>query len=398
MGGSGSRWKVATVRGIPLYVSTSWFVIVGLYVWIRYEDLTRMLVEPAEAATIAVLAAILFFGSVLLHEAAHAVMARSIDLPVSGITLVFWGGATETKASAKGPLGEFLVAFVGPATTLVLAGVFRVGEILTNGLVAETMSSLAELSLIFAIFNALPGFPLDGGRMLLATVWGLTRDRRTAMRAAGLGGIAVGMVIGAVAVWWFLTRGDIVFAVFLGYVAAILIGTGRAMDRRIAFRDQLVKGVVADAMRPAPPSVPIGITLVQALDDYLRGTDGRSFPVVDERGTVVGTVSIASARRVGARDPMRPVRDGMSPLSQTPVVAPDETLDEALEWLGGREGLVLRDGVLVGALGPDDVERWYRRVIEGRADEAPGPGALEMQPPRMVTPAPGSVPPRPDLP
>ena len=398
MGGSGSRWKVATVRGIPLYVSTSWFVIVGLYVWIRYEDLTRMLVEPAEAATIAVLAAILFFGSVLLHEAAHAVMARSIDLPVSGITLVFWGGATETKASAKGPLGEFLVAFVGPATTLVLAGVFRVGEILTNGLVAETMSSLAELSLIFAIFNALPGFPLDGGRMLLATVWGLTRDRRTAMRAAGLGGIAVGMVIGAVAVWWFLTRGDIVFAVFLGYVAAILIGTGRAMDRRIAFRDQLVKGAVADAMRPAPPSVPIGITLVQALDDYLRGTDGRSFPVVDEGGTVVGTVSIASARRVGARDPMRPVRDGMSPLTQTPVVAPDETLDEALEWLGGREGLVLRDGVLVGALGPDDVERWYRRVIEGRADEAPGPGALEMQPPRMVTPAPASVPPRPDLP
>ena len=83
MGGSGKRWKVATVRGIPLYVSTSWFVIAALYVWIRYEDLTRMLVEPTEAATIAVLAAVLFFGSVLLHEAAHAVMARSLDLPVS---------------------------------------------------------------------------------------------------------------------------------------------------------------------------------------------------------------------------------------------------------------------------------------------------------------------------
>jgi Zn-dependent protease len=399
--GGGSRWKVLTVRGIPLYVSTSWFVIVGLYLWARYAALTRLLVDPAEAATIALLTVGLFFGSVLLHEAAHAVMARSLDLPVSGITLVFWGGATETRASAKGPLGEFLVAFVGPATTLVMAGVFWLAETLTNGLVAATMASLAELSLIFAAFNALPGFPLDGGRMLLATVWGLTRDRRTAMRAAGLGGIAVGVVVGAVAAWWAVTRGDLVFALFLGYVAAILIGTGRAMDRRIVFRDQLAKGVVADAMRPAPPTVPAGITLVQALDDHLRGTDGRSFPVVDEGGKVVGTVSIASARRVGSRDPMRPVRDGMIPLGQTPVIAPDETLDEALEWLGGRGGLVVRDGVLVGTLGPEDVDRWYRRVVEGRpesrADGAPTAAAPEMQPPRMVIPAPGSVPPRPDV-
>ena len=247
--GGGNRWKIATVRGIPLYVSTSWFVIAALYIWLRYEDLTRVFVEPAEAATIAVLAAVLFFGSVLLHEAAHAIMARSLDLPVSGITLVFWGGATETKASGKGPLGEFLVAFVGPATTLVLAGVFWFGETVSNGLVAATMGSLAGLSLIFAGFNALPGFPLDGGRMLLATVWGITGNRRTAMRAAGYGGIAVGAVIGGIAVWMVAT-GDIGMAVFLGYVAMILISAGRAMDQRIAIRDQLVQGTVADAMRP----------------------------------------------------------------------------------------------------------------------------------------------------
>jgi Zn-dependent protease len=367
MGGTGNRWKVATVRGIPLYVSTSWFVIAALYIWIRYEDLTRLLVEPAEAATIAVLAAVLFFGSVLLHEAAHAVMARSLDLPVSGITLVFWGGATETKASAKGPLGEFLVAFVGPATTLVLAGAFWVGEMLTNGWVAATMGSLAWLSLVFAGFNALPGFPLDGGRMLLAAVWGVTRNRRTAMRVAGYGGIAVGALIGGVAAWM-IVNGDVAMAVFLVYVALIMITSGRAMDQRIAVRDQLIKGTVADAMRAPPPTVPIDLSLLQALDGYLRGADGQAFPVVDA-GRVVGTLSIDSARKVGGRDPIRPVRDGVRPLAQTPVVAPDETLDDALEWLGGREGLVLRDGVLVGALGPGDVERWYRRVIEGRPDE-----------------------------
>ncbi len=396
MGSGGSRWKIATVRGIPLYVSTSWFVIVGLYVWLRYEGLTRILVEPAEAATIAVLGAVLFFGSVLLHEAAHAVMARSLDLPVSGITLVFWGGATETKASAKGPLGEFLVAFVGPATTLVLAGVFWFAETLTNGLVAETLRSLAWLSLVFAAFNALPGFPLDGGRMLLSAVWGATGNRRTAMRVAGYGGIAVGAVIGAFAVWSLFSE-DLTWALFLGYVAMILIATGRSMDHRIAVRDQLVRGKVSDAMRPPPPVVPADMSLMQALDNYLRGAGEQGFPVVDA-GRVIGTISIESARKVGGRDPMRPVRDGVRPLAQTPVLAPDETLDDAVEWLGGRQGLVLRDGVLVGALGPTDVERWYRRVIEGRSEGTAGDEGSRSESPTVTTPASGTVPPRPDLP
>ena len=110
---------------------------------------------------LAVLAAGLFFASILAHEAAHAVMARGLDLPVRGVTLVFWGGATETRADLHGPLGEFLVAFVGPATTLALAGVFWVAHIATEGVVSEIVGYLSWLSLIFAGLNALPGFPLE---------------------------------------------------------------------------------------------------------------------------------------------------------------------------------------------------------------------------------------------
>ena len=117
--GSGKRWKVATVRGIPLYVSTSWVFIVAFVVFILYDRYADGgIVDPVEALTVSVVATILFFVSVLVHEAAHAVMARGLDLPVMGITLVFWGGATEVKASARGAGGEFLVAFVGPASTL----------------------------------------------------------------------------------------------------------------------------------------------------------------------------------------------------------------------------------------------------------------------------------------
>ena len=187
MGGTGKRWKIATVRGIPLYVSTSWFVIAALYVWLRYTFYTTQAsVEPSEALAISVLAAALFFGSVLLHESAHAVMARGLDLPVSGITLVFWGGATETKASARGPLGEFLVAFVGPATTLALAGVFWVGERLTNGLVAETMvlARLAQPDLRGVQRPA--GLPARRGAHAARGRVGAHGDRRTAMRVAGV--------------------------------------------------------------------------------------------------------------------------------------------------------------------------------------------------------------------
>ncbi len=377
---TGHRWKIVTVRGIPLYVSTSWVWIAAIYVWSQYSDLTINRGVPegsAEAVLLAIFAAALFFSSILAHETAHAVMARGLGLPVRGVTLVFWGGATETRSDIRGPLGEFLVAFVGPATTLALSGVFWVAHIVTAGVLSGIVGYLAWLSLIFAALNALPGFPLDGGRMLLAAVWGLTKNRRTAMRVAGWSGVLVGLVFGTGAVW-FIANGVVGMGIFAGYIAAILISTGRGMEQRIAFRDQLMKGRVADAMRPPPPTIPAAMSLAEALDHALRGAPDEPFPVVDEHGRVMGSVSMRSARRVGARDPLRAVRDALIPLNQTTVLGPDETLDGAFEWLGGETGLVVDDGVLVGALAPGDVENWYRRVIEGRS----APTGFATLPPR----------------
>lgn len=377
---TGHRWKVATIRGIPLYVSSSWIWIGLLYTWSMYAWLSRGGVEQREAVMLAVFASVLFFGSVLAHEAAHAIMARGLGLPVSGITLLFWGGATETKAHARGPRGEFLVSIVGPLATLLMAGLFWWIHLATDGVASAVFRYLGRISAIFAVFNALPAFPLDGGRVLLAAVWGATGDRRKGMRVAGYSGIVMGTVF-AVAALYSISRGS-TWWLFLGYLAAVLIATGRGMDRRIALKDQLRSGTVADAMRPPPATVPADMTLAQTLDHYLRGTD-EAFPVVDQ-GRVLGTVSMASARKVGAQDPMRPARDAVVPLVETPVLGPDEPLDDALEWLGGKDGLVMRGDALVGALGPGDVERWYERVVRGRTEEA----AADVVP---------VVPPRPDV-
>ncbi len=376
MGMGGKRWKVATIRGIPLYVGSSWIWIAALYVYATYIGLTQggVYVSTGAATALAVFAAALFFGSVLAHEAAHAVMARALDLPVSGITLVFWGGATETRASARGPLGEFLVSFVGPASTLAIAGVFWVAARAVGGLPSEIFANLARLSLLFAALNALPGFPLDGGRMLLAAVWGITGKRRSGLRAAGAVGVLIGGALLGVAVWQLTQQGG--WWLFLGYIGFVMLSSGRSMEGRIRLRDQLEGATARHAMRAPPPSVPADMMLSTALDRFLRGAGGEKFPVV-EAGRVIGMLSTESARRVGSRNPLRPVRDGIAPLNQTPIFTPEDPLDDVVEWLGGRDGLVLDDGVLVGAIGPGDVDSWYRRMIRG--EQAP---AEDWLPPR----------------
>jgi len=374
----GNRVKVATIRGIPLYLATSWFYVAALYGFFIYTGLTnsRWAPTPAGALGLTVFEGILFFGGILLHEGAHAVAARGFGLPVLGVTLVFWGGATETRANARGPLAEFVVSVVGPLTTLVLAGVMAaIGAGLDPGLTREIVFSLAWLNLVIGGVNLLPGFPLDGGRMLQAATWGVTRDRRTATKVAGYGAVVVGVAMIAAAVvslsndtgWW----------LFLGYLGFVMISTGRATPQRLAVRDLLSTGTAADAMRPMTEKIPATASLTDALDGWLRQYPDRIFPVADA-GRIVGTISMETARRVGSRDPLRPVRDGMAPLSQTPVVAPADQLYDVLEITSSREGLVLDHGVLVGAIGPADIDRWLRARSSG----------MEPAPPYAIPPRP----------
>jgi CBS domain-containing protein len=291
-------------------------------------------------------------------------VARGFDLPVAGITLVFWGGATETRASAKGPWAQLLVSAAGPFTTLILAGLFYLLEDqMEPGLTRAIVKNLAYLNLIFAGLNALPGFPLDGGRVLLSITWAISKSYALALRVAGAVGVVVGAVFGVVAVMR-LSERDFGSGVFFGYLALVLFATGRAMPQQIALRDRLSQGRVADAMRPPPPAVPASSSLSDALDHVLRGAPDATFPVVDG-GRVIGTISMESARKVGRRDPMRSVREGMHPLNRIPVLAPDDSLADAFDWLGGKQGLVLREGALAGGLAPKDIERWFRIRFEG---------------------------------
>lgn len=383
----GNRFKLVTVRGIPIYVATSWIWVVLLWGFLIYTNLERVVPSPARAVWLTVFEGSLFFGGVLLHEAAHAIAARGFGLPVGGITLVFWGGATETASNAKGPFAEFIIAFVGPATTLVLAaGFWFASRSVDPGVTRAILHELFWFNLLIGVVNALPGFPLDGGRMLLATTWGITKNRRTAVMVAGYGAVVVGAALIAAAIFTF-SNGTGLW-LFFGYLGFVLVTTGRGTPQRVKARDILARGTAADAMRPPPTEqIPASISLSEASARWLRDVPDRTFPVT-EAGRVVGTVSMDSARKVGGRDPLRPVRDGMTPLSQTTVVAPTDRLDDVVEWIAGHEGLVLSNGSLVGAIAPADIERWFQRRFVDPVGEQVDPA---------LRPSRAEVPPRPDL-
>jgi Zn-dependent protease/predicted transcriptional regulator len=360
MGGRG--WKIGSIGGIPIRLDSSWIWIAVLFTYSRYVNvrLDGTANNHGWAIALALLSAALFFGSVLGHELAHAVTARLLGIPVGGITLVFWGGFTETRAEDRGPRGEFLVSAAGPASSVALAGVFWVLSKATAGStpsIPEMFWWLWRINLILAALNSLPGFPLDGGRAFLAAVWKITGDRRKATRAAAAAGLTIGIALAGIAVLLLGERLDL--SIYGFFIAWWMISAARASDRRLLVRESLARGTAAEAMRPPPLTVPADLSLSEALDRYLRGHEEESFPVVDDSQGVLGMVSFRSARRIGAEDPLRPVRDGMIPIGEVRTVQAHDPLDVVVDALAsGGAALVLEGGRLVGSIGSADLEAW----------------------------------------
>jgi Zn-dependent protease/predicted transcriptional regulator len=357
----GRSFRIAKIGGIPVNVDSSWIWIAVLAVYTLTNEVQRGFgVETGGAIGYAVFGALLFFGSVLLHELAHAVTARLSGIHVEGITLVFFGGFTAARSEDKGPGPSFWIAALGPGTSLAIGAVLFWASRASTGPTGPAMwliGYVGLLNLIMAGFNLLPGLPLDGGRMLQAAVWRFTANRTTGARVASRSGMAVGVLLLGLAAYMIATD-DARGAIWLGIIGLFIFQGARASDRQIGLSDRLAEATVADAMEPPPPAVPADLSLSLTLDRFLRGHEGEAFPVVND-GEVIGMISFSSARDLGARDPLRPARDAMIPLERVLVVRPDEPLEDVSQRLGSsRAAIVLRDGHLVGAITGGGLHRW----------------------------------------
>jgi Zn-dependent protease/CBS domain-containing protein len=373
----GTAWRVARIAGIEIRIDSSWAVIALLITYSMYLRASVLYPELSggAAVTLGILATVLFFGSVLVHELAHALVAQARGIRVQDITLFLFGGATRARVESRGPGDEFLIALVGPLTSGLLAGLFGIvaglgRDVLTRPL-AGTFGYLAWTNLLLAGFNLVPGFPLDGGRLLRAAIWKATNNLARATRIASMSGQAVGWLLVAGGVL-FLLAGDLAGGIWFAFIGWFLVQAARSSYQDLQLRE-LLRGVEAEEVMAADlRRIPPELSLQEAVDDYFMRYDHGAFPV-DEGGRTIGLLTLRGVRRVPRTQwPTHRVRDHMVPLSDQVVVAPDARMDGVVGKLQDGEAgrvLVVQDGEVVGIITPTDLTRWLRRwqALEGSA-------------------------------
>jgi Zn-dependent protease/predicted transcriptional regulator len=358
--------RLGRVFGIPIEVNASWlaiFVLVtyslaqGVYPSIPAAHGSAWWVFAAAGAA----TSLLFFASILAHELCHSLVAKATGGNVDRITLFIFGGVAQIDEEPKTAGKEFLMAVAGPAASVVLAVVFFGGFFVTALVGApwwvwEPLRYLAGINFTVGLFNLLPGFPLDGGRVLRSVLWGATGDLLKATRWAAGSGQAIGwaMVVAAVVA---AARGslDLIWFGIIGWFIASLAGQ--------AYRQQVVRsgiaGVsVAQVMTPNPEYVSGELTLERLVAEHFVGGRHSRYPVMHD-GTIVGVVSLSDVKRVHRAEwPFVATLDVTDKDMGSLVVSPDQPVEQTLARFGpDRPGmlLVVGEGRLVGVLTRSDV-------------------------------------------
>jgi Zn-dependent protease len=327
--------------------------------------------------------ALLFLVSLLLHELAHAVVARHYGMAVPQITLWLLGGVAQLEGEPPTPRAEGLIAGIGPVISLVLGGVFALGAALGGAagvpvLVLTMATWLAAVNVLLGAFNLLPGAPLDGGRVLRAALWKRLGDRDRAGVAASAAGQVLGTVLLGLGLLQTLVTGQLT-GLWLALVGWFLSGAAAAERSAIGTRSRLHRVLVRDVMDPAPVTAP-GWWTVDAFLDRVAVTARRQvFPVLDFDGRPVGVVSLAELARVRAdARPATRVVDAGRPLDRVTVTGPtdglDELVDRALPRAGQDVVLVVAEGRLAGVVDAADVARAMELGALGRS---PVPGTQD---------------------
>jgi Zn-dependent protease/CBS domain-containing protein len=389
----GTGFRLGRIAGVDVHVDWSLlvvFLLITFNLGVGLLPATHPHWSDTLRWTVAVLAALLFFASVLAHELAHAIVGRRQGVPVEGITLFIFGGVARLKGEPPTARAELVMTIVGPLTSLVigvfatLAGSFMLGDeavaltpeaaFRTAGPLPTLLLWLGPINIILGLFNLVPGFPLDGGRVLRAILWKATDNLEMATRwatqitriIAGLF-VATGvMMIFGVSVPFFGTGP-------LSGLWLILIGWFMSSAARMSYQQVLVRTVLSDVpvaqlMRPDVPVVPPDLTVDEFVDDYLMATDQRSFPVIDD-GKFVGVVTLTDVRKLRRADwPSRTVASIMTPVDISRVLAPDENAAEASRRMleADIDQLpVVENGHLRGVVRRTDVLKWFELQVAG---------------------------------
>jgi Zn-dependent protease len=359
------RVRLFTLFGFDVHVDASWLLLAVLVAWSLATGVFPGLVPgllPATYWWMGIAATLGLLFSIVFHEMSHSLVARRFNLPISGITLFIFGGVAEMEGEPTSPRAEFLMAVAGPVASGVLGLLLLLSYNLAASAggppaIASVLWYLGYLNWVLAIFNLVPAFPLDGGRMLRAALWGWRGDPTWATRTAARAGNAFGILLIVLGLIDAL-RGDFVGGLWSFLIGMFLRGAAEAAYRQTLARQILGGQPVSRFMSQQPIAVTPDVSLRELVEGFVYRYHHKTFPVVRD-GRLVGDVSTAQLGTIDrAQWDQLTVADVMDRCSADNMVSPDTDALEAMSKMqraGRSRLLVVRDGHLVGILSLRDL-------------------------------------------
>lgn len=366
--------KIITLFGIPIGLDPSWFLVFALITFalaVGYFPEEFKSWSILQDWSVAIVTSILFFVSVFLHELGHSIVAKRYNLPVKSITLYIFGGSSEIGAQASTAISEFVIALSGPVTSIILAAFFYSLQLLFRGIepIYATAKYLALINAILAAFNLIPGFPLDGGRVFRAILWGITHNMQRATRIAALLGHAIAFFFILLGVWRFF-QGDWRNGLWVAFTGWFLETAVLSQIQQQHIQILLAGHTVDQVMNRECAMASSQVTIQQLVDQYILEMGQRCMVIVDDDHPV-GLVTLHNIRRV-PRHRWNTTRafDVMTPMEQVKLTNPKMGLAQALEQMGS-DGVnqlpVIQDGQVEGLLRREDITNYLNLLqkLEG---------------------------------
>ncbi|MEN9519611.1 MAG: hypothetical protein RLZZ381_2199 [Cyanobacteriota bacterium] len=364
-------FRLGSIFGFEIRVDLSWFLIFFLILWTFIGSVFPANYPGLSQGTyiiMGIVATLLFFASLLAHELSHSFVARAKGIPVEGITLFAFGGVSRTRMDAETPGDEFQIAGVGPLTSILLSVLFGLlywlgrsagWSVAVNGVTGY----LASINLILAIFNLLPGFPLDGARLFRSLVWKITGNLKKATRIASWGGKFFAYLLIA----WGLVQlfGGLIFnGLWLIFIGWFLYNAAEYSYREVQLQKSLEGVRVNQVMTPNPETVTPDLTLRELVDEYFLQRRYQAYPVT-QSDRPLGIITLNRVKEIPQDEwNRRTVRQTMIPAEKDVIVTPEEKMPQVLQKMsesGARRVLVARNNRLQGMITASDVANWLRR-------------------------------------
>lgn len=354
--------RVVKIIGIPIELHVSWFLIFGLLTWSLASGLLPQEYPALSGVSLWLLGmvtSLLFFGSVLAHELGHSVLALRNNVPVRKITLFIFGGIAEIEKEPPTPGAEFRIAIAGPLVSLRLAAIFGGLYLLDQAVpyLAAPSIWLARINLILAVFNMIPGFPLDGGRVLRAAIWQFSGNyRRATQIAASIGQIAAYGFIGFGIFEMF--RGRFIDGLWLVFIGSFLNNAASNSATLARVQESLTEQKVGQIMQREFPRVSALTSLQRLVDDYIL-SGGQPVVLVGDGIILQGVLTLNDITALPQRKwPLTVAQQVMSPIHRLPQVSTRNTLWDALQTMdqsGVEQVTVQEEGRFLGILTREQV-------------------------------------------